>query len=75
MSIRIEHVVKSFSAYPALDDVTLVVDPSSKVRIQAGLPNTILIDKDGNVAYQQGVEIKSVDQLKQLVADHLGVHL
>ena len=53
----------------------LVADPAQKVRIQGGLPNTILIDKDGKIAYQLGVEIKSVAQLKQLVADHLGVHL
>jgi len=67
--LAIEFARKAGATYP------LVADPGQKVRIQGGLPNTILIDKDGRIAYQQGVELTSVAQLKKLVAEHLGVEL
>lgn len=52
----------------------MVVDFDENIRV-VGLPTTILIDKSGNIAYQQGVQLKSVAQLKDLVAEHLGVKL
>jgi len=50
----------------------LVVDPDGKLKAP-GLPKIILIDADGKIAYQEYVEIKSADQLRELVAEHLGV--
>jgi len=67
-ALALEFAQSSGATYP------LVADFDKVIRAQA-LPTTILIDKDGRIAYQQGVEIKSVAQLRQLVADHLGVHL
>lgn len=35
------------------------------------LPKVILLDADGKIAYAEYVEIKSLDQLEKIVADHL----
>jgi thiol-disulfide isomerase/thioredoxin len=52
----------------------LVADPESKVRAPGNLlPQIVLIDRNGDVAWQQAVEIKSLGQLEKLVRDHLGV--
>lgn len=40
-----------------------------------GLPYTYLLDASGAVVYTQVGQVTSEDQLRQLVADHLGVHL
>ena len=52
----------------------LVVDRDPKVRAHA-LPSLVLIDSKGKIAYQEYVEITSLDQLEKLVEDHLGVTL
>lgn len=52
----------------------LVSDYARNIRV-VGLPTTILIDAQGRIAYQRGLRITSVAQLRNLVADHLGVHL
>ncbi len=40
-----------------------------------GLPYTYLLDPSGAVVYTQVGPVTSEDQLRQLVADHLGVQL
>ncbi len=48
----------------------LVVDPDGRLRSQA-LPKLILLNKNGQVAFEQYVEIKSEVQLESLVRRHL----
>jgi cytochrome c biogenesis protein CcmG/thiol:disulfide interchange protein DsbE len=50
----------------------LVTDPDGTLRNKY-LPKLILIDEDGNVAYQKYVKITSVTQLESLVEKHLKV--
>jgi thiol-disulfide isomerase/thioredoxin len=38
-----------------------------------GLPMTLFVDADGQVAFVQRGQITSADQLRTLVSDHLGV--
>lgn len=38
-----------------------------------GLPVLTLVDADGSVVFSQGLPIKSLDQLEDLVEEHLGV--
>jgi cytochrome c biogenesis protein CcmG/thiol:disulfide interchange protein DsbE len=52
----------------------LFADPGGKIRARA-LPELILVDASGKVAYRQYVEIQSVAQLEQLVRTHLGADL
>jgi hypothetical protein len=40
-----------------------------------GLPYTYLLDADGGIAYVQTGPVTSFDELRTLVADHLGVQL
>lgn len=57
---------RSKVAYP------LVVDPDRHIRGNT-LPQLILVDRDGAVAFHEAVEIKSLGQLEALVSKHLGV--
>lgn len=50
----------------------LYADPDGELRA-FGLPKLILLDEQGSVAYEEYVEITSVDQIETLVAKHLGV--
>jgi len=50
----------------------MVVDAKPVIRAPA-LPVTILLDRDGSIAYQQPIAIESEAQLEQLVEQHLGV--
>lgn len=52
----------------------LVVDPGDVVPGRV-LPQLILLDEKGHIAYQAYVEIKSLAQLEGLVHKHLGVVL
>ncbi len=52
-----------------------VVDKDGSIVRAAALPTLILVDADGRVAYDQPVEIKSLDQLEKLVRTHLKVTL
>ena len=52
----------------------LVVDSEPAIRNKL-LPKLILVDAEGKIAYQEYVEIKSLDQLEGLVEKHLGVTL
>ncbi len=50
----------------------LYADPDGKLRA-IGLPKVILVDEEGEVAFEQYVEITSVAQIEKLVSQHLGV--
>ena len=50
----------------------LVADPEGRLRTQV-LPKLILVDRDGQVAFQEYVKITSVAQLEKLVRQHLEV--
>lgn len=50
----------------------VVLDPDGDTGA-IGLPKIILVDADGKIAHQEYVEIKSAQQLEDLVAAHLGV--
>jgi cytochrome c biogenesis protein CcmG/thiol:disulfide interchange protein DsbE len=52
----------------------LVVDREPEIRANL-LPRIVLVGADGRIAYQEYVEITSLDQLEQLVEKHLGVSL
>ncbi len=52
----------------------LYTDPDGHLGARV-LPEVILVDAHGHVAYRQYVEIASVGQLERLVEDHLGVSL
>ena len=52
----------------------LVVDSEPAIRANL-LPRLVLVDADGQIAYQEYVEIKSLGQLERLVEKHLGVAL
>lgn len=53
---------------------SVVSDPDGAMRA-IGLPELLLVDADGKIAYREYVEIKSLAQLEQLVEQHLGVSL
>ncbi len=53
-----------------------VLDPKAKVMADQGLqglPGTLFMDEDGVIVYKHVGVYKSLDELKQDVADHLGV--
>ena len=52
----------------------LVVDSEPEIRGRF-LPKIVLLAPDGTIAFEKYVEIKSLDQLEQLVEEHLGVTL
>lgn len=59
--------------YPLLaDPATEMVGKGAFQRI-LGLPVLALVDEDGDVVFQEPLEITSLRQLEDLVADHLGV--
>lgn len=59
--------------YPLLaDPATEMVGKGAFQRI-IGLPVLALVDAEGDVVFQEALEIKSLRQLEELVEDHLGV--
>jgi thiol-disulfide isomerase/thioredoxin len=59
--------------YPLLaDPATDMVGKGAFQRI-IGLPVLALVDEQGDVVFQEPLEIKSLRQLEELVEDHLGV--
>ena len=52
----------------------LVIDDEPEIRAN-GLPKLILVDENGAIAHEEYVEITSLEQLEQLVEEHLGVVL
>jgi thiol-disulfide isomerase/thioredoxin len=56
----------------------LLADPAADVRVPfrvRGLPGVVLVDADGEVAHVEYVVIRSYDQLRDLVQEHLDVAL
>lgn len=56
--------------YPQVQDLEKTLQGSLKI---PGLPTTLFVAADGTVAYVHPGELDSVDQLKALAAEHLGV--
>lgn len=63
-----ELLERSKVAYPVVSDPDGVMRPIA-------LPELVLVDANGKITYREYVEIKSLDQLEQLVEKHLGVTL
>jgi thiol-disulfide isomerase/thioredoxin len=57
--------------YPLLADPQIDLAGIGDVPIR-GLPVVVLIDADGQVAFHQAMEVKSLAELDRLVAQHLG---
>jgi hypothetical protein len=56
----------------------LLADPEAQVRVPfrvRGLPGVVLVDADGTVVHVEYVVIRSYDQLRELVEEHLGVRV
>ena len=64
----LELVQKTGVTYP------LLADPQATFALR-GLPYLALVDKDGKVVHREYVELKSKDQLVDLVNEHLGADL
>ncbi|MFN8195465.1 MAG: TlpA disulfide reductase family protein [Nocardioidaceae bacterium] len=61
--------------YPLLADPETTVDGRGPIPVLRGLPALVLVDAQGHVVHLEYVEITSLDQLEQLVTEHLGVDL
>ncbi|MCM0620706.1 TlpA family protein disulfide reductase [Nocardioides bruguierae] len=70
----LELLADSDVTYPSVADTDGAVLADDTLRI-VGFPTTAFVAADGTVSYVQAGEIESVDELEQLVADHLGVDL
>lgn len=60
--------------YPLLADPDPQLGVEGEVRV-VGLPHFVLLDADGRIAYQAPGGIESVDELVDMVEEHLGVAL
>lgn len=56
-------------AYPQIQDMDKTLQVPLKV---AGLPTTVFVDADGTIAYIHPGELDSLDELEDLIAEHLG---
>lgn len=68
----IEMLEKYDATYPQLADTDLALGSALRVR---AIPMLVMIDADGAITYSQGIEITSLEQLEDLVREHLGVAL
>ena len=55
--------------YPQLSDPT----GASKSLVGQSIPVTVFIDENGQVVYQHNGAIKSTDELRKLILEHLGL--
>jgi thiol-disulfide isomerase/thioredoxin len=65
-------VAQTGVTYPLLADPSGALRPTFGIR---GLPGVVLVDAHGKVADVEFLEIRSYDQLRSLVQQHLGVRL
>ena len=56
--------------YPSLSDYSSTTKPGLR---WSGPPMTVLVRADGTIAYRKVGELASADELRRLIADHLGV--
>lgn len=68
----LELLAETGATYPQVVDLDLALAAPLRVR---GLPMLVLVDADGAVRFAQGLEITSLDQLEDLVTEHLAVGL
>ncbi|HIT76809.1 MAG TPA: TlpA family protein disulfide reductase [Candidatus Avipropionibacterium avicola] len=57
-------------SYPQVTDEERVVQPALQL---AGPPMTVFVDADGRITHRHPGVITSADQLRDLIAEHLGV--
>lgn len=60
--------------YPLLADPEPLLGQAGSVRV-VGLPHFVFLDADGRIAHQSPGGIDSVDELVDMVSEHLGVDL
>ncbi len=68
-------IAKTGVTYPLLDDSRGDLDAAPPFPATRGLPFLAFVDAEGTVTHMQYVEITSVEQLADLVEEHLGVTL
>lgn len=71
--LAMEQLVERGVTYPSVADPAGTVQ-GEPVRVTA-LPSTVLIAEDGTIARVLPVELESVEELEDLVAEHLGIEL
>jgi cytochrome c biogenesis protein CcmG, thiol:disulfide interchange protein DsbE len=59
-------------SYPQLQDRESKIKPELEI---IGVPTTLFVDADGRVVYQHRAPFGSEDQLRDAIAEHLGVEL
>jgi thiol-disulfide isomerase/thioredoxin len=70
-----ELVEETGVTYPQVADPQAALDAAAPLPAIRGLPFLALVDEGGEVVHQEFVEIEDVDQLRDLVRQHLGVEL
>lgn len=70
-----ELVEETGVTYPLLADPQSSLSGADPLPVLRGLPFLLLVDAEGRVTHQEFTEIKSVDQLAELVREHVGVSL
>lgn len=71
--VGMEQLVERGVTYPSVADTEGVLR-QEPVRLTA-LPSTVLLAEDGTIAQVVPVELESVEELEELVAEHLGIEL
>lgn len=66
-------VARAGVTYPLVTDLDGSVSGRGAIPRLRGLPYLVLVDAEGTVAYSGYVAIDSLDQLEELVEEHLGV--
>jgi thiol-disulfide isomerase/thioredoxin len=66
-------IKKTGVTYPLLADPATDLAGKGAFQRILGLPVLALVDEDGEVVFQEPLEIKSLEQLEDLVEQHLGV--
>lgn len=74
LSAALELLDETGATFPQVTDPGAELDAVAGLPLR-GLPGVVLVDEEGRVAYRELREIRSADELEQLVADELGVRL
>lgn len=74
LSAALELLEETGATFPQVTDPGAELSAVDGLPVR-GLPGVVLLDEQGRVAYRELREIRSADELEQLVADELGVRL
>ena len=61
--------------YPLVQDAAGDINGEGAFPLLRGLPYVAFVDEDGTVTYVEAVVIESIDELVEMVDEHLGVQL